>query len=381
VTPAPDGAPEIIDSHTHAFPYLGGASGFRSVREHMRYLQKDMCYSSQPIRRLVDGVAVTGQSLWDGRDPGPDGLFDVNFRVGDFGRLEWTRDGVDYYLQFQPASLRGMVSPPELLLAHMNEVGVGRAVLYNAHLYGKLNEFFADAVARYPDRFIGTAEVDETQAHTDAEIDRLRTAVRTHGLRGIYYVIEGLFPNAFRDHTDDRRFDPFWDEVRRLDIAACWEIHPYPFPTREDYLEQLRRFGRWRARYPEIRTILVPGLGSRLIGEGGYDLPEDIIEICRGPNLWLELLYPIGMGGVVEYPLEPARRLVLQLYELFGPSKLIWGSDLPNVERYCTYRQSLEYLRGATFIPPEDMAQMLGGNAARLYALEDRTLSPQRVAA
>ena len=38
----------IIDSHAHVFPYLGGASGYDSIKTHMRYLQ----------RHLVDRIGV-----------------------------------------------------------------------------------------------------------------------------------------------------------------------------------------------------------------------------------------------------------------------------------------------------------------------------------
>ena len=31
--------------------------------------------------------------------------------------------------------------------------------------------------------------------------------------------------------------------------------------------------------------------------------------------------------------------------DLFGASKLCWGSDMPNVERFCTYRQCVDYVR------------------------------------
>ena len=31
--------------------------------------------------------------------------------------------------------------------------------------------------------------------------------------------------------------------------------------------------------------------------------------------------------------------------DLFGASKLVWGSDMPNLERFCTYRQCVDYVR------------------------------------
>ena len=53
---------------------------------------------------------------------------------------------------------------------------------------------------------------------------------------------------------------------------------------------------------------------------------------------------------------------------MLGPSKLLWGADMPNVERSCTYRQSLDYLRRyCTFICEADMERILGQNALEIY--------------
>ena len=54
----------------------------------------------------------------------------------------------------------------------------------------------------------------------------------------------------------------------------------------------------------------------------------------------------------------------------------MWGSDMPNVERFCTYGQSLEYLRRyCDFLPASDMDRILGDNAARLTAFPQRESS------
>ena len=130
--------------------------------------------------------------------------------------FEWTADGEDVYLQFFPPSLQTMASPPELMLQQMARAGVDCAVLQNARLYGRLNEFFAAAVRAYPDRFIGLADVDEAQAHTPAQLDKLRHAIRELGLRGLYYANRALITASYARMFDDPLFDVFWEEVRGL---------------------------------------------------------------------------------------------------------------------------------------------------------------------
>jgi predicted TIM-barrel fold metal-dependent hydrolase len=60
--------------------------------------------------------------------------------------------------------------------------------------------------------------------------------------------------------------------------------------------------------------------------------------------VYSEVLYPIMWGGKMNYPLPRAQSHFRQLYDRFGASRLIWGSDMPNVARYCTYRQTLTYI-------------------------------------
>jgi hypothetical protein len=43
---------------------------------------------------------------------------------------------------------------------------------------------------------------------------------------------------------------------------------------------------------------------------------------------------------------------------------------MPNVERFCTYRQSLDYVRKhCTFLSPAEQDRILGGNIAELFSI------------
>ena len=82
----------------------------------------------------------------------------------------------------------------------------------------------------------------------------------------------------------------------------------------------------------------------------------------------LELLFPLLYGASWDYPYAEARPIILALYEKLGASKLLWGSDMTNVERSCTYCQSLTYLtRACDFIPAGDLDRIVGTNANELY--------------
>ena len=90
----------------------------------MRFQQRHMLWHMQGIRRLADQHRVNRRTLHDGRGTGLSNMFDVNFRPGEHGRLVWTHEGEDYYVQWMPAALQAFEAPADLMIAQMDELGV-----------------------------------------------------------------------------------------------------------------------------------------------------------------------------------------------------------------------------------------------------------------
>jgi predicted TIM-barrel fold metal-dependent hydrolase len=359
----------IVDAHAHVFPQLAGAAGFATAAEHRRFLQLYIALHGEPVLRLRDHVHVpeAAAALHDGVISGPDGLSETaNFRVGRFGRFEWDWQGETYYRSFLPPSLQEMVAPPEFLLQEMARAGVDVAILQNARLYGRLNDDFSAAMGRYPDRFIGLADVVEHEADTPEESARLTRAVRELGLRGVYYAVRGLLLDGYRRGFDDPSFDPYWQTVHSLGIPTFWEILGVPLPTREAYLREIDRLDRWCRRYPDIPCVLTHGIAPDYLSD---DVPDEIVRLLRHEQLMVELLYPIHWGREHEYPYPELRPILKRLIDLAGPARLVWGSDMPNVARNCTYRQSLDYLRHglAGVVTQDELDGILGQNVLGLF--------------
>jgi predicted TIM-barrel fold metal-dependent hydrolase len=359
----------VVDSHVHIFPYLGGASGFESETEHTRFLQLYMATHGEPVRRLTDHVETPTGKLYSGQlERLSDLRHDVNFHVGRYGRFEWTDAATDLYLQFFPPSLQTLASPPDFMLQQMARAGVDRAVLQNARLYGRLNDYFAEAVRAYPDRFVGLADVDESLAHTPAEIARLRHAVRELGLRGLYYANRALITTGYARALDDPIFDQFWEEVRDLAVPVFWEIAGIPDPNSpDDLLREISRLNRWAARWPTIPSVWTHGFGPELLEA----MPPPLEELLARDQFMVEILYPIAWARTHEYPFAELRPALATLYQRVGGERLVWGSDMPNVERNCTYRQSLQYLRLLAHgqLPAADLDRVLGLNVLRVLGV------------
>jgi predicted TIM-barrel fold metal-dependent hydrolase len=361
----------IVDCHLHIFPPLAGASGFPTAEAHLTHQQRAMhVHGNQPYRRLRDHAVVTERPLWRADDPSEAGRArDVRFRVGQCGRFEWERDGEGYYVQFLPPHMRDLSAPPDVMVAEMDYAGISAAVLQNDHIYGHLAGYFADAARRWPGRFIGLAQVDEPAAFQDAELRALEDQVERLGMRGLYFTMTGFFRNGYRTLPDDPSFDPLWQAVARLGLPVFW-VHSARSPA-GDYLDEMRRLRRLVERHGAIRHVLVHGVPTGLYTDDRDRIgwPPDIAALLDGAPVWTEVLYPIAWGGRVPYPYARAQAHFRQTYDRFGPAKLLWGSDMPNVGRYCTYRQALAYLWDhADFLSSEDRRRIFRDNTLALLA-------------
>jgi len=378
----------IIDAHMHAFPCLERPYGDRPLAMQNMYLQRFVASSpASAVRRASDGQIETDQEkyrLWDEGDKSPKGALDVNFRAGRFGRLQWDRSGETYYLPLYAPNMQHLESPPEFLIAHMDNAGVDVGILQNAFLYGDLNDFFADAVKKYPNRFIGTIQVNESRADQPDEMAKLKKAVLEHGLKALYYANERFFEADFAINFDNERFDRFWNSVREYELPVFWDVTAIaekgdkamgPF---QRFLKQMQRLEAWHKRFPEIPCILVHGVPLRNIRDKDTFIPiaEDLWRVWKRPNMYLELLFPMQVshpvpgGSIWEYPYSEIHPLIADLAGQLGVEKLVWGTDLPNCERNCTYRQARNYLQqSGSPLGAEDLKLIFGENIKRIFAL------------
>ena len=358
----------VIDCHAHIFPALAGACGFADTATHLLHQQRAMHeHGNQPYRRLRDDSIVVERGLWAASDSSEAGRRDVGFRVGRAGRFEWEVNGEAQYVQFLPPYMADMSAPAEVVTRQMDYTGVATAVLQNDHIYGDSAEDFAAAMQRYPGRFIGLAQVQEAWAFRDDQIARLNDQVKRLGMTGLYFTYSGLFRDGYRTRPSDPAYDPLWREVVRLGLPVFWVNRDNsPIGSYEDELADVERILERHL----IRSVLVHGLPTSRYADGDerLTLPLVVERLMTRAPVSAELLYPISWGGKFEYPFPKAMVHFRQLVERFGASRFVWGSDMPNVERYCTYRQTFTYVWDhAEFLNEADRRAIFRDNTLALF--------------
>jgi L-fuconolactonase len=97
-----------------------------------------------------------------------------------------------------------------------------------------------------------------------------------------------------------------------------------------------------------------------------------ITELARLPNVVCKLSGLVTEADPAAWTPAALRPYVDHLLGSFGPDRLLFGSDWPVVKLAATYQRWLETaLEFLAPLPPEARAAVLGGNARRIYRLDE----------
>ena len=78
------------------------------------------------------------------------------------------------------------------------------------------------------------------------------------------------------------------------------------------------------------------------------------------------------MGAMWEYPWKEAEPIIKLAVERIGANRLIWGTDMPMVARFCTYKQALDQFRvHCNFLSDSEREDIIGNTAARVMNIND----------
>jgi L-fuconolactonase len=125
------------------------------------------------------------------------------------------------------------------------------------------------------------------------------------------------------------------------------------------------------ARYPELRIVLDHGGKPDIAGGAFIRWAAATDALARQPNVHCKLsgLWTEAGGDISA---EAIRPYAAHLLAVFGPERLMWGSDWPVVElagSYADWFEQAELLLAG--LSSADRARVFGGNAAHFYRLDN----------
>jgi predicted TIM-barrel fold metal-dependent hydrolase len=355
----------IIDAHAHIFPNMATAAGYKDAQTHLSMQQERV---GRFWGRMVSSSLDEAYR--------PEAKEDIQFRVGKYGRYYWTKHGETSWLQRFPPMMQDMEWTPEQMLAFMDACGVAKAVLQAVYMEADYCvKYFSDCIRKWPDRFVGTVSIDYDLGKSDdyrqREIRKLEHAVLEGGMKGVYQGFSRNQPIA------SDAFNPFWEAIARLKIP---HIFLTGFQAKKPHLKQLDQIETVLKRFPEI-TGVIGHLGGNVRSSNDpnfTDTPKELMPILKLPNAYFEVGYVLAYENWdiwqqnYEYPYPLHTEVIKEIYHEIGAQRLIWGSDMPNIYRTCTYQQCVDLVKiHFDFMSEEEKQLILGGTAATLYGMQE----------
>ncbi|MDA1016182.1 MAG: amidohydrolase family protein [Planctomycetota bacterium] len=266
----------------------------------------------------------------------------------------WTRD----VKRFPLANNKTVadLDPPSFnvdeLFQQCEPFGVDRVVLIQHHTYhGWDNSYLVDAARRFPKRFRVVAMVDDAAPHPDVAMKKLLkqrvTGFRiTSWIRGKDKWLEGA------------GMDLMWKTAAKTRQNMCGLVDAADLPG----------IDRMCAKHPDTPVVIDH---FARIGVDGTIRAADVKALCnlakhKHVTLKISAYYALGKKQAPYHDLIP---MIRQVYDAFGPERLMWASDSPyQVVKGHTYQSSIELVRdGLDFVSKTDREWLLRKTAERVY--------------
>ena len=264
--------------------------------------------------------------------------------------LAWgkAREGDRIYYATPPA-FEDSLSTYERALAHMDWLGVDRAVVLQEFMDGKQDDYLAEVRKRCGTRFSCMALFDSS--YLDAPLRSFQKAIDGDLLQGFLVKTPDPFP-----HIAVEKLAPLW--------RMCAE-RGLPVVLKNGLPDEIRRLVDL---VPELKIVL-----SHFAGSSGP--PQEFrarLQIAAScPTVYVD---SGGMTYQHRYPFPTPKEQLRSALEIVGPQKIAWGSDYPRpgLVADSSYRQQLDFVRvECDFLTDADRERILAGTALEVYSWDD----------
>ena len=278
----------------------------------------------------------------------------------------------DEEVQMLPPTCEMTTFPPEVLVAEMDRAGVDKAILLQGPFYGDQNAEVLEAVARFPDRFVGAAYLDPWAENVRA---MFASVVASGGFCAVKLECSvstglcGLHPEA---RLDAPEIAWLWTELECNGLVTVIDLGAVG--SRSYQTAAVRTIAH---AHPNLK-IVIAHLGQ--IRPAVVANPEllaqwqDQIDLGRLDNVWFDCASLPTYCAKEKYPYQSVGEFLRRAIDRIGPRKFLWGTDVPGLLGQLTYPQLVKLgMLHTKFLSNGDAAMVLGRNALELYGHAPRT--------
>lgn len=264
----------------------------------------------------------------------------------------WDPARGDYgWLGAAPPALRRPFGPDDLAPL-LHRYRTGGVVLVQAAPTVEETDYMLAIADRTPWVLGVVGWIDFASPSAFDDLARLSTHEK---LRGIRPMVQDI-PDD--DWVLDPAFGPVFDEISRRGLV----FDALGFPR------HIARFTALADRHPRLSMVIDHAM-KPAVGEDLTEWRADMRELARRRNTVCKLsgLVTEGKAG---WSIDTLRPIVDHLLEVYGPDRLIFGSDWPVVTLAATYDEWFETVEGLlSGLAAHERAQVFGENAAEVYGL------------
>ncbi len=255
---------------------------------------------------------------------------------------------------------------PEMLIASLDWAGVDKAILLQGPFYGECNQYVCEAVQKYPDRLIGAAYFDPWDVGGREEFERIFSCSTFRALKLEFSEATGLCGLHPLARLDDPEIAWLWGELGARKIVLVidmGEIGSHSYQTRE------------------LRTIAESHSGLRIViphlaqpnpkaeaNSRSWKLWQEQIDLGRLPNVWFDTASLPAYAVGEDFPFPTAKKYLHMALDRIGPNKVMWGTDVPALWIYATYKQLAKLaVLHVRYLSASDQELVLARNAQQVF--------------
>ncbi len=265
----------------------------------------------------------------------------------------WTPDTAHYPLA--AGFRRAIMQPPsftvEELQTEMKEVGVNRVVLIQMSFYGYDNSYMLDTIERFPGQFAGVAVIDQNGLHPEVRMGRLKK----QGVTGFRIYPKDQPVAHWLDNEGLRKMFAYGAKEQ---LNMCCLIDPDALPALDKTCRE----------FPDT-PVVIDHLCR--IGVDGTVHEADVKALCnmaQHKQVTGEDFRVLRGAGKKKPPYTDLAPLIRQVYDAYGPERLMWATDCPFQVVDHTYRQSFDLIaKNLDFLSADDKEWILGKTAQRVF--------------
>jgi predicted TIM-barrel fold metal-dependent hydrolase len=236
--------------------------------------------------------------------------------------------------------------PVEVVLDVMNKTGVDRALLCQ-HLGEYDNNYLAEVVRRYSERFAAVCLVDPAEADS---LERLKYWHKTGQFKGVRLLAEWMEP-----------YFPLWGEAAQLGLNLL-------VYAPNGIAEAVPTVRRLLMEYPNGR-IVISHLGNPKLVGGDRVEGSEIFQLDQLDGVFVLIS---GLSMFCPYPYLVLRPFISEVVDRFASERLLWGSNFPVCGDKDAYLRDLtQLLEGDWGLGADEIQDLSGGTANRLWFGED----------